>query len=102
MKDQINRGGEKIDATEVEGQLLAYPGVSAAALVAAPDPDLGERSVAFLVCAGAPPTVRELAAFLRGRGLAGYKSPDRIEAVDAFPLTAVGKVDKNALRERSR
>ncbi|MGW8529059.1 (2,3-dihydroxybenzoyl)adenylate synthase [Nocardiopsis sp. NPDC055824] len=102
VKDQINRGGEKIDATEVEGQLLAYPGVSAAALVAAPDPDLGERSVAFLVCAGAPPTVRELAAFLRGRGLAGYKSPDRIEAVDAFPLTAVGKVDKNALRERSR
>ncbi|WP_433696965.1 (2,3-dihydroxybenzoyl)adenylate synthase [Nocardiopsis sp. CA-288880] len=102
VKDQINRGGEKIDATEVEGQLLAYPGVSAAALVAAPDPDLGERSVAFLVCAGAPPTVRELAAFLRGRGLAGYKSPDRIETVDAFPLTAVGKVDKNALRERSR
>ncbi|MEU0236365.1 AMP-binding protein [Nocardiopsis sp. NPDC006198] len=102
VKDQINRGGEKIDATEVEGQLLAYPGVSAAALVAAPDPDLGERSVAFLVCAGAPPTVRELAAFLRGRGLAGYKSPDRVEAVDAFPLTAVGKVDKNALRERSR
>ncbi|GAA1455083.1 (2,3-dihydroxybenzoyl)adenylate synthase [Nocardiopsis tropica] len=102
VKDQINRGGEKIDATEVESQLLAYPGVSAAALVAAPDPDLGERSVAFLVCAGAPPTVRELAAFLRGRGLAGYKSPDRIETVDAFPLTAVGKVDKNALRERSR
>lgn len=102
VKDQINRGGEKIDATEVEGQLLAHPDVSAVALVAAPDPDLGERSVAFLVCAGAPPTVRELGAFLRGRGLAGYKAPDRIEAVDALPLTPVGKVDKNALRERIR
>jgi 2,3-dihydroxybenzoate-AMP ligase len=102
VKDQINRGGEKIDATEVEGQLLAHPDVSAVALVAAPDPDLGERSVAFLVCAGARPTVRELGAFLRGRGLAGYKAPDRIETVDALPLTPVGKVDKNALRERIR
>ncbi|MFD3685071.1 (2,3-dihydroxybenzoyl)adenylate synthase [Nocardiopsis sp. NPDC058631] len=102
VKDQINRGGEKIDATEVESQLLAHPGVTAVALVAAPDPDLGERSVAFLVCAGTPPTVRELAAFLRGRGLAGYKAPDRVEVVDALPLTAVGKIDKNALRERDR
>lgn len=102
VKDQINRGGEKIDATEVEGQLLAHPGVSAAALVAADDPDLGERSVAYLVCVGDVPTARELAAFLRGRGLAAYKAPDRVEAVADLPLTAVGKVDKNALRARTR
>lgn len=102
VKDQINRGGEKIDATEVESQMLTHPDVSAAALVAAPDPDLGERSVAFLVCKGSPPTARELGAFLRGRGLAGYKAPDRIEVVEELPLTAVGKVDKNALRARDQ
>ncbi|MDT0269014.1 AMP-binding protein [Streptomyces sp. DSM 44915] len=100
VKDQINRGGEKIDATEVEEHLLAHPAVTAAAVVAAPDPALGERSVAFLVCTGPPPTARELAAFLRARGLAGYKAPDRVEAVPELPLTPVGKIDKKALRAR--
>ncbi|MFC0097997.1 (2,3-dihydroxybenzoyl)adenylate synthase [Micromonospora marina] len=97
IKDQINRGGEKIDATEVEGHLAAYPGVLAAALVGAPDRDLGERPVAFLVCAGEPPTVRAIGAFLRDRGVAAYKHPDRIGTVPAMPLTAVGKIDKRAL-----
>jgi 2,3-dihydroxybenzoate-AMP ligase len=97
IKDQINRGGEKIDATEVEGHLAAYPGVLAAALVGAPDRDLGERPVAFLVCAGDPPAVRAIGAFLRERGVAAYKHPDRVTAVRAMPLTAVGKIDKKAL-----
>ncbi|WP_430785142.1 (2,3-dihydroxybenzoyl)adenylate synthase [Actinoplanes sp. G11-F43] len=97
IKDQINRGGEKIDATEVEGHLAAYPGVLAAALIGAPDRDLGERPVAVLVCAGDPPTVRVLAAFLRDRGVAAYKHPDRVVAAPAMPLTAVGKIDKRAL-----
>lgn len=97
VKDQINRGGEKIDATEVENHLATYPGVLSVALVAAPDEELGERSVAFLVCDGEPPTVRAFAAFLRERGLAAYKYPDRVRPVPAMPLTAVGKVDKRAL-----
>ncbi|NLU79141.1 (2,3-dihydroxybenzoyl)adenylate synthase [Micromonospora sp. HNM0581] len=97
IKDQINRGGEKIDATEVEGHLAAYPGVLAAALVGAPDQDLGERPVAFLVCDGEPPTVRAVGSFLRERGLAAYKHPDRVGTVSEMPLTAVGKIDKKAL-----
>lgn len=97
VKDQINRGGEKIDATEVEDHLLAHPGVLQAAVVAVPDPALGERSVAFLVSDEAP-TVRGIAAFLRERGLAAYKAPDRVRLIDRMPLTAVGKIDKNALR----
>ncbi len=36
--------------------------------------------------------------FLRGRGLAPYKIPDRVEFVDSFPQTGVGKVSKKALR----
>lgn len=98
VKDQINRGGEKIAASEVEGHLLALPGIRSAALVAAPDPVLGETPVAFLVCDALPPTVKDVATFLADRGLAAYKAPTRIEVVDELPLTPVGKIDKAALR----
>ncbi|AOS63702.1 (2,3-dihydroxybenzoyl)adenylate synthase [Actinoalloteichus hymeniacidonis] len=100
VKDQINRGGEKIDATEVEECLLGYPGIVSAAVVAEDDDELGERSVAFVVCARDAPTARELAAFLRQHGLAAYKAPDRVVAIEQLPLTPLGKVDKRALRSR--
>ncbi|MEH6416162.1 (2,3-dihydroxybenzoyl)adenylate synthase [Pseudomonas sp. CGJS7] len=104
-KDQINRGGEKIAAEEIEGYLLAHPAVFDAALVAMPDRWLGEKSCAFVVprndSHGVPvTTVRELAAFLRERGIAAFKIPDRIEFLTALPRTAVGKIDKKALRAR--
>ncbi|WP_030832972.1 (2,3-dihydroxybenzoyl)adenylate synthase [Streptomyces hygroscopicus] len=97
IKDQINRGGEKIAAVEVEEQLLTHPAVTAAALVGVPDERRGERTVAFVVCAGAAPGTREVAAHLTERGLAGYKTPDEVVQVPHLPLTAVGKVDKAAL-----
>ncbi|MFJ1782734.1 (2,3-dihydroxybenzoyl)adenylate synthase [Streptomyces anulatus] len=97
-KDQINRGGEKIPATEVEGHLLAHPGIRSVALVAAPDPDFGERAVAFVVPAGErAPDRRDLAAFLADRGLAAYKAPAEVRTIDAMPLTPVGKIDKKVL-----
>lgn len=104
-KDQINRGGEKIAAEEVEHQLLTHPQVRNAALVAIPDAFLGERSCAFVELAqtGEQPRSRlalELKMHLRERGIATYKIPDRIEFVDALPLTAPGKVAKQRLRER--
>jgi 2,3-dihydroxybenzoate-AMP ligase len=102
VKDQINRGGEKIAATEVEGHLLANPAIRAAALVAAADPVWGEVPVAFLVCDAAPPTVGDIARFLADRGLAAYKAPVRVELVEELPLTPVGKIDKAALRARLR
>jgi 2,3-dihydroxybenzoate-AMP ligase len=99
-KDQINRGGDKVAAEEVENHLLAHPAVHDAALVAMPDAYLGERSCAFIIARGAAPKTRELTAFLRERGLAHFKIPDRIEFIDQFPKTGVGKVDKRLLRER--
>ncbi|MFC8005234.1 (2,3-dihydroxybenzoyl)adenylate synthase [Streptomyces olivaceus] len=101
IKDQINRGGEKIPAVEVEEELLTHPAVTAAALVGVPDERWGERSVAFVVCTGTAPGAREVAAHLASRGLAGYKAPDEIVQVPGLPLTAVGKVDKAALARRS-
>ncbi|GAA4882784.1 (2,3-dihydroxybenzoyl)adenylate synthase [Saccharopolyspora cebuensis] len=98
-KDQINRGGEKVAAEEVENHLLAHPDVHDAAVVAMPDDYLGERSCAFVVPRGTPPKARELIKFVRERGLAGYKVPDRVEFVEQFPQTGVGKISKRELRE---
>ncbi|GHD57456.1 (2,3-dihydroxybenzoyl)adenylate synthase [Jeongeupia chitinilytica] len=104
-KDQINRGGEKIAAEEVENHLLSHPQVRNAALVAMPDNWLGEKSCAFIELTGPSetPALRlalQLKTHLQGRGLAAYKIPDHIEFVDALPLTALGKVSKEALRHR--
>lgn len=100
VKDQINRGGEKIAATEVEGHLLAHPGIRSVALVGAPDEDLGECSVAFIVPAGgSAPTRGELARFLEERGIAAYKTPDRVRTLEQMPLTPLGKMDKKALSD---
>lgn len=99
-KDQINRGGEKIAAEEVENQLLAHLAILDVAVVAMPDEYLGERICAFVITRNQtpPPGLRQARAFLKARGLADYKLPDRIEQVTAFPTTKVGKVNKKALR----
>lgn len=98
-KDQINRGGDKVAAEEVENHLLAHPGVHDAAVVSMPDAYLGERSCAFIVPYSPAPTPAVLKAFLRERGLAAYKIPDRVEFMESFPRTGVGKISKKALRE---
>lgn len=102
-KDQINRGGEKIAAEEVENHILAHPSVHDANVVAEPDPYLGERTCAYVILrAGAEPlkpvTVKK---FVRERGLAAYKVPDRVEFVASFPQTGVGKISKKDLRATS-
>jgi 2,3-dihydroxybenzoate-AMP ligase len=99
-KDQINRGGEKIPAEEIEHLLLAHPGIVDAALVPMPDPYLGERSCAYVIRGAASPSAADLVRFVREQGVATYKVPDRIEFIDAFPKTPVGKIDKRALRQR--
>ncbi|WP_338013477.1 AMP-binding enzyme [Saccharothrix sp. ALI-22-I] len=82
----------------MENHLQAHPAIQSIALLPTPDPDLGERSVAFIVPTGAStPTRRELAAFLTERGVAAYKVPDEVRTVETMPLTPVGKMDKKAL-----
>jgi 2,3-dihydroxybenzoate-AMP ligase len=99
-KDQINRGGDKIAAEELEGHLLAHPGVHDAAVAGVPDAVMGERTCAFLVPRGTAPTLKELKEFLKDRGVAAYKFPDRLELVESFPRTPVGKVSKKLLLTR--
>lgn len=100
--DHINRAGEKISAEEIEDHLLAHPGVFDAAVVAIPDPYLGERSCAFVIPVGPKPGIADLKAFIRGRGLAEFKVPDQIVFAETFETTAVGKVSRKVLRQRLR
>ena len=103
IKDLINRGGEKISAEELENLIVAHPGVMEAAVVAMPDRILGERVCAFLITRdGASVAHDQLNQFLVDRGLARFKLPERIEILAELPLTKVGKVDKNALRDLAR
>lgn len=100
IKDLVNRGGEKISAEEIENLILAHSKVSNVAVVPMPDKVMGERACAYVIQhPGDALTLEELVAFLRERDLATFKLPERLELVDSFPLTAVGKVNKGLLRE---
>ncbi|MCA6090792.1 (2,3-dihydroxybenzoyl)adenylate synthase [Streptomyces sp. SCA3-4] len=99
-KDQINRGGEKVAAEEIENHILAHPSVHDVAVVSMPDDYLGERTCAYVVLREEAGPVGSVAIkkFVRERGLAAFKVPDRVEFVDAFPQTGIGKVSKKDLR----
>ncbi len=100
--DHINRAGEKISAEEVENHLLAHESVFDAVVVSIPDEHLGERICAFVISQGEKPRVPELKAWIRNRGLAGFKIPDQIVFVDSFQTTAVGKISRRELRVQLR
>jgi 2,3-dihydroxybenzoate-AMP ligase len=101
IKDLINRGGEKINAEELELLLLHHAGIAQAAVVAMPDPRLGERACAFLVASERELTLPEIREHLEGLGVAKYKWPERLEWVSHLPRSQVNKIDKKLLRRRA-
>ena len=94
--DLIKSGGYKIGAGEIENALLEHPGVAEAAVTGEPDPDLGERIVAWIVPSGEPPAERELADHV-ARLLAPHKRPRVVRFLDALPRNDMGKVMKRSL-----
>ncbi|MET7325172.1 acyl-CoA synthetase [Streptomyces sp. NPDC005549] len=96
--DLIKSGGYKIGAGEIENALLEHPGVREAAVTGEPDPDLGERIVAWIVPAdpAAPPALDALAGHVAGR-LAPHKRPRVVRYLDALPRNDMGKIMKRAL-----
>ncbi|QQK77677.1 AMP-binding protein [Salicibibacter cibarius] len=98
-KDQINRGGEKIAAEEVENHLIAHEQIFDAAIVSMPDAFLGEKSCAYMISKSEEMDDSELRTYLRDRGMAVYKIPDRFIWVNEFPQSGVGKTSKKDLRE---
>jgi long-chain acyl-CoA synthetase len=97
-KDLIIRGGFNVFPRDVEEALLEHQGVATACVLGRPDEVHGEEVVAFVTVSDEVGE-EELVAFGRQR-LGGYKYPREIHIVDELPLTAVGKADRNALRER--
>jgi malonyl-CoA/methylmalonyl-CoA synthetase len=94
--DLIKSGGYKIGAGEIENALLEHPGVAEAAVVGAPDADLGERIVAYVVAVGEAPAERELADHVAAL-LAPHKRPREVRFTDALPRNDMGKVQKSRL-----
>ncbi|MFB6749891.1 acyl-CoA synthetase [Streptomyces sp. NPDC056353] len=96
--DLIKSGGYKIGAGEIENALLEHPAVREAAVTGEPDPDLGERIVAWIVPAdpAVPPALDELADHVAGR-LAPHKRPRVVRHLDALPRNDMGKIMKRAL-----
>jgi cyclohexanecarboxylate-CoA ligase len=100
-KDIIIRGGENIPVVEVENLIFGHPDVAEVAVVAMPDPRLGERACAFVVTRGGVGlTLAGLNAHLTERGTARTYLPERLEVVDALPRTPSGKIQKFKLREQ--
>ena len=100
IKDLIIRGGVNVAPAEIESLLFSHPKVANAAVVGMPDPRLGERICAFVILdADATLTIGEVQGWMAAAGLAKPKWPERIEVVDAFPMTASGKVQKFRLRK---
>ncbi len=100
VRDQVNRGGEKIAAEEIEDLLRRHEAVLDAAIVAMPDALLGEKTCAFIVSRSADLRAIAVRKHLRELGVAEFKLPDRVEFVTDLPLTAVGKIDKQRLRSQ--
>ncbi|AGB24915.1 acyl-CoA synthetase (AMP-forming)/AMP-acid ligase II [Mycobacterium sp. JS623] len=100
-KDIVIRGGMNISVREIEDHLAHHPALRAYSVVGMPDERLGEKVCCFVVTASGhdAPTVEELREFLLEKGMPIQKTPERVVAVPALPMTATGKVLKHELRK---
>lgn len=101
VKEIINRGGVKYSPLDVEAIIDRMPGVARAAIVPYPDPVLGERACVFVQPApgAARPTLEAITRELDRAGMAKFKWPERLELIEAMPITPTQKVMRGRLRE---
>jgi non-ribosomal peptide synthetase component E (peptide arylation enzyme) len=98
-KDIIIRGGQNIYPGEIENLLFTHPKVANVAIVGMPDREMGEKCCVFVVLkADEQFTFEEMRSFLKGKRLASFKFPERLECVSELPLAGGMKIDKKALR----
>ncbi|ADP84425.1 acyl-CoA synthetase [Frankia inefficax] len=95
--DLIKSGGYRIGAGEVEAALLAHPTIVEAAVVGVPDPDLGQRIVAYVVGDGTTPVDPATVADFVATQLSVHKRPREVRVVEDLPRNAMGKVQKKLL-----
>ncbi len=101
IKELINRGGVKFNPLDIEALIDRHPAVAQSAVVPMPDPLLGERACCFVVPrAGQDFTFAAMQAWLAQHGVSKMKWPERLETIDAMPLTPTRKIMKGKLVER--
>ncbi|KAI0493547.1 hypothetical protein KFK09_023666 [Dendrobium nobile] len=102
-KDVIISGGENISSVEVEAVLYRHERVLEAAVVVMPHPHWGETPCAFITLKEerAKPTEEEIIVYCR-RNMAGFMVPKKVVFLEEMPKTAMGKIQKNKLREMAR
>jgi malonyl-CoA/methylmalonyl-CoA synthetase len=101
-KDLIITGGYNVYPAEVEGYLNEMDGVAESAVIGVPHPDFGEGVVAVVVPkAGARPEPAALVTALKAK-IANFKVPKQLFVADTLPRNAMGKVQKNLLREQHK
>jgi fatty-acyl-CoA synthase len=99
-KDVIKSGGEWIGSIDLENIAMAHPAVAMAACIAAPHPKWDERPLLVVMKKpGAEATREDILGFFEGK-IAKWWTPDDVVFVDAIPLGATGKMQKNKLREQ--
>jgi cyclohexanecarboxylate-CoA ligase len=99
-KDVIIRGGENIAIQPIDDVLHEHPAITDVAVVAMPDPDLGEKACAYVeLDDDTALTFESMIDFLESRDMTKQKYPERLEVVDELDRTETGKIDRKRLRE---
>ncbi len=99
-KEMIIRGGQNIYPIEIENILISHPKIAQVALVKMPDAVMGEKACAYVVPhPGQDIAFEEMVSFLKTKGVAAYKLPEKMEIIAALPLLPSGKVDKKILEK---
>lgn len=102
-KDIIIRGGENIPVVEIESALYRHQAVSQVAIVAMPDDRMGERACAFVTLKdGESFSFEDMSAFLSEQKITKVYFPERLEILDAMPMTVTGKIQKFELRDSAK
>ena len=100
-KDLIITGGLNVYPKEIEDMIDALPGVAESAVIGVPHADFGEAVTAVaVVMKPVPRSTEELSP--AERQLANFKIPKRVHFVEVLPVNAMGKVQKNLLREQHK
>jgi malonyl-CoA/methylmalonyl-CoA synthetase len=101
-KDLIISGGYNVYPAEIEGYLNEMAGVAESAVIGVPHPDFGEAVVAVVVRkSGAALDAAAMISALKSQ-IANFKVPKQLFVVDELPRNAMGKVQKNVLRDQHR
>ncbi len=93
----IITGGENVWPAAVEAALRSHPGVADVAVAGRPDPEWGERVVAWVVTTGTAPSIDELKELVAST-IAPWAAPKEVVFATELPRTASGKIKRTALR----